>query len=134
MWSTAPQEGGVARTQACIAPVHELAITPVLSKCSLTGAALLLLISGCSSPPAPRTPGEERPISRGDRLEVVLSSVQNAMTNEVCRTVDGDGNIDLPFLHNLRVLGLTPTEASTLIVNRYVPRERDLSVKVTRAP
>lgn len=111
-----------------------MAIAPVLSQCSLTGAALLLLISGCSSPPAPRTPGEERPICRGDRLEVVFSSVQNATTNEACQTVDSDGNIDLPFLHNLRVLGLTPTEASTLIVNRYVPRERDLSVKVTRAP
>lgn len=67
-------------------------------------------------------------------MEVVFSSRQNATTNEVCRTVNSAGDIALPFLDNLRVLGLTLNEASTLIVNSYVPRERDLLVKVTRAP
>jgi protein involved in polysaccharide export with SLBB domain len=103
-------------------------------KRALIGTGLLLLLSGCITPSAPPAAQGGRPITQGERLVVVFSSVQNATTNEVCRTVDSDGNIDLPFLDNLRVLGLTPTEAATLIVNRYVPRERDLSVKVTRAP
>lgn len=69
-----------------------------------------------------------RLLSRGDRLKVSLRGIPRP--EEINNVVDEQGEITLPFIGQVRVAGMSPSDAERLIEETYVQRGIYRSINV----
>lgn len=60
----------------------------------------------------------QRVLSRGDRIMISLRGIPRA--EEMKNVIDGLGEVTLPYIGQVRVAGLTPSEAERLIEDKYI--------------
>ncbi len=65
-------------------------------------------------------PQGQRVLSRGDRVMVSLRGIPRP--EEIKNVIDGVGDVTLPYIGQVRVAGLTPSESERLIETTYVQR------------
>jgi protein involved in polysaccharide export with SLBB domain len=104
--------------------------------------AILIILNlgftfGCRSLPPQSSEFHQGTLARGDCLIIVLSSERisaepNSATVQFTGSIDSTGDITLPLIGKLHVLGLTLNESKILINSAIVPRESEVSVFVTR--
>lgn len=69
--------------------------------------------------PATRPAGPvQRVLSRGDRIMISLRGIPRA--EEIKNVIDGLGEVTLPYIGQVRVAGLTTSDAERLIENTYI--------------
>jgi len=89
--------------------------------------------AGTAPPPSQPDPGVDaaapdsrgkaqgqRNLSRGDRIMISLRGIPRA--EEIKNIIDGLGEVTLPYIGQVRVAGLTPSDAERLIETTYVNR------------
>lgn len=96
----------------------------VLSKKSLIAASLVLALSGCGvAPPLPTGIAAQRSCSAsyvlgaGDKIRLDVFNEANLSDKEF--TINGDGEVSLPLIQNVKLGGKTTVEAAELVRSRY---------------
>lgn len=68
-----------------------------------------------------RTVSVQRVLSRGDRIMISLRGIPRA--EEIKNVIDGLGEVTLPLIGQVRVAGLTTSDAERLIETTYIERD-----------
>ena len=74
-------------------------------------AVLAMLVAGCLFQPAPATAADETPLRIGDVLSLSLPG-EDTLTGEFA--IDRNGEITLPEIGSVRIVGMSPGEAETV--------------------
>jgi protein involved in polysaccharide export with SLBB domain len=70
----------------------------------------------------------QRILSRGDRVMISLRGIPRA--EELKNVIDGTGHVTLPFIGQVLVAGLSPSDAERLIESKYIDGEYYRSINV----
>jgi len=97
-------------------------VLPVAETDAAGEAAVPAVVVGGASGVAPVDTGRATPVqrvlSRGDRIMISLRGIPRA--EEIKNVIDGLGEVTLPYIGQVRVAGLTASEAERLIETQYI--------------